>query len=249
MTSRWYYAIGLAVFFGVLAANIPATFVDSALSRPSNGKIRLVEAQGTVWYGAGLLEIRDMNGRVGVAKPVSWRALPWSLIRGHLVFDVLVDQSPKSFPVTISLSRIKIENANISLPAVVLGLAVPQVAPLGLGGQVTLHVSEVTLQSNSMLGNATVKWISATSALTQVAPFGDYELIIDSDENGNAPRAVLRTLRGPLQMDGKNASTPNGQRMFLVTLKVPEDVQPQLRPLLRLIAVEVSQGVFELKVK
>jgi general secretion pathway protein N len=247
MTRRWYCAIGIGIFFAVLSANIPATFVDSALSRPSAGKLRLVEARGTLWSGEGQLEIRDTNGLVGVAKPVSWQALPWSLIRGHLVFNIVLDQSPKSFPVAISFSRIEITEANISLPAVALGLAVPTLAPLGLGGQVSLHISQAFVQQNSVRGNATVQWRAARSTLTPVAPFGDYELTIESD--GEMPHTTLRTLQGPLQIDGKDSPASDGQRMFLVTLSVPADLQQQMVPLLRLIAVERSPGLFELKVK
>jgi hypothetical protein len=55
--------------------------VDGGLQRASNGRLRLAQAQGTIWYGAGQFEIRDVGGRNAIARDVSWRVLPESLLR------------------------------------------------------------------------------------------------------------------------------------------------------------------------
>ena len=245
---RWsLLAIGLGAYALALIATAPATLVDAGLRRASDGRLRLAEAQGTLWSGTGQLEIRDAGGRTGVAKSLAWRVVPESVLRGHLVCEVGLDQAAKRFPVTISVSRIELANADISLPAAVLGLGVPKLAPLGLTGDVLVHVTTLSIGRSATRGGATLQWRSAGSALTPVSPLGDYELRIEGE--GPVVRATLRTLQGPLQLDGKGSWTRSDSPAFLAIARVPAQHQQQLAPLLRLIAVERGDGSFELQLK
>ena len=238
-------ATGVGVYALALIATAPATLVDAGLQRASDGRLRLAAAQGTLWSGAGQLEIRDAGRRSGVARSLAWRVVPESLLRGYLVCAVGLGQSAARFPVTLSLSRIELANADISLPATVLGLGVPKLAPLGLTGEVLIHVSSLSIARDRMAGNATLQWRAAGSALTPVSPLGDYELRIEGE--GSAVRATLHTLQGPLQLDGKGSWTHGDSTAFLAMARVPPQHQQQLAPLLRLIAVERGEGRFELQ--
>lgn len=245
---RWkQLAVGLGVYALGLIAMAPATLIDASLLRASSGRLRLAEAQGTLWSGAGQFEMRDAGRRAGVAKSLSWRCLPQSLLRGHLVCEVDPDQSSRRFPVTISLSRIELADASIHLPAAVLGLGVPKLAPLGLSGSVLLHVTSLSIGRGGMQGKATLQWRAAGSALTPVPPFGDYELRIVGE--AAEVHASLRTLQGPLQLDGEGSWANGGAPMFLATARIPPQHQQQLAPLLRLIAVERGEGGFELQIR
>jgi general secretion pathway protein N len=89
-----------------------------------------------------------------------------------------------------------------------------------------------------------LRWRGAGSALTRVAPLGDYEVRFKA--SGPAVQAVLSTLEGPVRLDG-NASWSNGSApTFLATATVPPQQQDQLAPLFRLIAIERGAGLFEL---
>ncbi len=245
---RWsLLAIGLGAYALALIATAPATLVDAGLQRASHGRLRLAEAQGTLWSGSGQIEIRDAGGRTGVAKSLAWRFLPESLLRGRLVSEVELDQSARRFPVTISLSRIEIANAEISLPATVLGLGVPKLAPLGLTGDVLLRVASLSIERKEMQGNATLQWRDAGSVLTPISPLGDYELRLDGE--GATVHAYLRTIQGPLRLEGKGSWANGNHPVFLATARVPAQHQQQLAPLLRLIAVERGEGSFELVLK
>jgi general secretion pathway protein N len=243
---RWsLLAIGLGAYAVVLVATAPATLVDAGLQRASHGRMRLAEAQGTLWSGSGQIEIRDTGGRTGVAKSFAWRVVPESLLRGHLVCEVELDQSARRFPVTISLSRIELANADISLPATVLGLGVPKLAPLGLTGEVLIHVASLSIARDAMQGNATLQWRAAGSTLAPISPLGDYEIRLDGE--GMTVHAFLRTIEGPLQLDGKGSWTQGGNPAFLAMARVAPQHLQQLAPLLRLIAVERGEGRFELQ--
>jgi general secretion pathway protein N len=243
---RWQLiAIGLIIYTVAIIATAPATLIDARLQHASHGRLRLAEAHGTLWSGSGQIEVRDSAGRIGIAKNLAWRFLPESLLRGRLVCEVGLDQSAKRFPVTISLSRIEVANADVSLPATVLGLGLPKLAPLGLTGDVLLHIASLSVERKEMQGNATLLWRDAGSVLTPISPLGDYELRLDGE--GATVHAYLRTIQGPLRLEGKGSWANGNNPVFLATAQVAAEHQQQLAPLLRLIAVERGEGSFELR--
>lgn len=245
---RWQLiGFGLGIYALGLIASAPATLLDSRLRQATEGRLRFAEARGTLWSGTAHIEIRDANRRTGVAKRVVWRVQPAYLLLARLRYEVTLDHADKHFPVTISPSRIDVADADINLPAAALGLGVPRLAPLGLTGDVLLHVARLAVGRGAFRGNASVQWRAAGSTYTPVSPLGDYELRLEGD--GTAVRASLRTLRGPLQLEGQGSWTSGGNPVFLGTARVPPQHRQQLAPLLRLIAVERGEGTFALQLK
>jgi len=242
---RWsMIAVGFAAWVVALVATAPATMVDAVLDRASQGRLRLAEAEGSFWSGTGQLEIRDASGRTGIARDLVWRVLPLSLLRGHLVCEVALGYDAKRFPVTLSWSRIELANADLTLPASVLGLGVPKLAPLGLTGDVQIHVTNLSMARDAVDANSTIQWRRAGSSLTTVSPLGDYEVRLDAE--GQMIHAYLRTIEGPLRLDGKGSWRRGTNPSFLAMATVASENQKQLAPLLRLIAVERGAGRFEL---
>ena len=242
---RWTApAVGLGAFAAASIALAPATLIDARLARASDGRLRLAEAQGSFWSGAGWIEIRDAQGKAGVAKHLAWRVLPVSLLRGRLVAEVRLDQAARPFPVTISLSRMEIADAGIRVPAAVLGLGLPRLAPLRLSGEVLISVPRLSVERGRVDGEATLQWRAAGSALTPISPLGEFEVQVKAV--GSAVHAALSTLEGPLQFEGKGTWSNGAAPRFLITARVPAQYQEQLAPLLRLIAVERDAGSFEL---
>lgn len=238
---RW---MALGVFFVfTLVALAPATLIDARLERASDGRLRLAEASGRLWSGAGWIEIRDADGRAGLAKRLTWRVLPESLLRGRLVAELTLDDKP--FRLASSLSRLEIADAAIHLPAAALGAGLPRLAPLGLTGDVVVGIPRLSLERGHIEGNATVQWRAAGSTLTPVSPLGAYEVRLKAV--GADVHAALRTLEGPLQLDGKGTWSSGTAPKFFATARVPAQHQEQLAPLLRLVALERGAGVFELQ--
>ena len=244
--SHWrLIGIGIGAYALGLIVAAPATLIDATLQQASAGRLRLAEARGTLWSGSGLIEIRDRTRRAGVAKTIAWRILPAYLLRGELRSEIELDQTARRFPVTLSLSRIELADADINLPAAALGLAVPSLAPLELTGDVLLRIARLSLDPNAIRGNAALQWHNAGSSFAPVSPLGDYELRLEGD--GAAVRASLVTLRGPLQLDGQGSWTSGGKPLFQGTARVPPQHLRQLAPLLRLIPIERGDGSFELQ--
>ena len=245
---RWQLAgLALATYFLGLVAMAPASLVDAALQRATEGKLRLADARGTLWSGRGQLEVRDWLQRTGVARNLAWRILPLYFLRGQFHAEIVLDQAAKPFPVTISMTQIELADADINLPAAALGLGEPKLAPLGLTGDVLLHIGRLAVGRTAFSGNATVQWRGAGSTYTRVSPLGDYELRIEGE--GSTLRASLRTLQGPLQLDGQGAWTRGARPTFLGSARIPPEERPQLAPLMRMIAFERSEGNFELLLK
>jgi len=246
--NRWQLTGLVLVAYALgLVAMAPASLVDSGLQQATEGRLRLTDTRGTLWSGTGQLEMRDRMQRTAVARTIAWRVLPTYFLRGQLRVEVVLDQAAKQFPVTISLSQIEVADADINLPAAALALGEPKLAPLGLSGDVLLHVARLALRRNAIEGNATLQWRGAGSAFTRVSPLGDYELRFDGE--GATVRASLRTLQGPLQLDGQGSWTSGGSPVFLGTARVPPQQRQQLAPLMRMIAVERGEGNFELQLK
>ena len=137
--------------------------------------------------------------------------------------------------------------ADINLPAAALGLGEPKLAPLGLTGDVLLHVTRLALGRNSVAGSATLQWRGAGSGFTRISPLGDYELRFEGE--GSSVRATLRTLQGPLQLDGQGSWTSGARPAFLGSARIAQEQRQQLAPLMRMIAAERADGTFELQLK
>jgi general secretion pathway protein N len=243
--NRWQLlGAGLAVYALTLLASAPATLIDARLAQASSGGLRLADARGTLWSGRGQVEILDSNRSSGIAKSIAWRIRPAYLLRGELRYDVRLDQAPRPFPVTMSLARIQIADADIALPAQALALGIPKLAALGLTGDMQLHIARLAVGRRLVQGNATLQWHDAGSAFTRVSPLGDYELRLEGD--GTMVHASLRTLRGPLQLDGLGSWESGHRPVFQGTARVPPPQQQQLSPLLRMIAIDRGQGRFSL---
>lgn len=236
---------GICAFVVCLVALAPATLVDAILLRVSAGSLRVAEAQGTVWSGAGRLEVRDAAGTRGTGKAISWRFRTQSLLTGQLGYEVGIGAAAKPFALMLSPFRIEIADAQFALPAAAIGVALPKLALLDPSGDLQVRVARLAVADGVILGDALVEWQDAGSSLTEVAPLGDYALRIEG--RAAALDAVLTTSKGPLQLDGKASIARNGAPLLVATARVEKKYQPQLAPLLRLIGIERPDGSFDLQ--
>lgn len=238
------FLAALVSYFLFLFAGAPATLFDAVLRRSSDGKLRLAEAQGTIWSGGGRLELRGADAKQGAGKPVSWRLLPGALLGGRLSYTLEMGRTP--FVVSLAPSGLEIGEVDITLPASILGVAFAKLAPLEPTGDLQLRVDQFALSRPGLRVSAVLRWLNAGSAHSPVSPLGDYELKFDSA--GNPPRIALHTLRGILTITGKGNWSSTDIFSFRASLSVPPAQRRQLAPLLGLIALEREEGIFELTV-
>lgn len=239
------FGIGVASYALALIAMAPASLLDAQLQSASNGRLRLAEAQGSVWSGSGRLEVREPGSGTGFGQPLIWRWQPGALAGARLGFDVEIGQGSRPFPLTMSWAHIEIADADISWPAASLGLGMAAFAPFGLTGELRLRVTKIALAAGDTQGSAALQWHQAGSTLSSLSPFGDYELRLKGE--GATVSATLHTLTGPLQLEGEGSSANGRQATFRVAASMPPSMQERLAPFLRLIAVERGDGSFELR--
>lgn len=235
----------LAAYGLFLVVLAPATLLDAGLRHATNGTLRLAQAHGTLWSGSGRLEIVNAAATSGVGKDLSWILQPGGLWRGRLDFAVAIDHAASRFPVHLSARRIELANVDFTLPASALGVAVARIAPLGPRGELVFHIAKFSRVAGNVAVDAVMTWQDAGSALTAVAPLGTYALQVNGA--GGLVHATLRTRSGPLQLDGSGSSRDNGPLVFSATARVDAQHRAQLTPLLRLIAIERSNGDFALQ--
>lgn len=231
-----------AVFLLVLA---PATLLDAGLRHVTGGQLRLALAHGTLWSGSGQVEARDRVGRRVAGKAVAWKLQPLALWRGRLDFAVTIEPAAKPFPLRVSPRRVELSDVDFSLPARVLGVVVPRLAPLDPQGELVLHVAKLVAAPNAVTADGVVTWKDASSAATAVAPLGTYELGFDSKDG--PVRLTLRTHDGPLRLAGGGVWRGGAPPALTITAQVAAAQRAQLTPLLRLVAVERGNGEFALQ--
>ena len=122
----------------------------------------------------------------------------------------------------------------------------PRLALIAPIGDLFVRITKLTVSGREISGNAILEWRAAGSSLAPVSPLGDYELRLDGTAGGFSLN--LRTLKGPLYLEGKGTGAKSGPPVFLATARVDSPLREQLAPFLRLISVERPDGVFELQV-
>jgi general secretion pathway protein N len=245
---RWrVLAIGLASYAAGLVAMPPATLLDARLARESHGRLRLAEAHGTLWSGTGRIEVRDADGRSGFGTAVGWQLSPGSLLRARLAYEIELGNPATRFRVVASPSQLQISNVDIRLPADLLGLAVPKLAVLDLTGELQLQIGRLTLGEGRAKGDLVLLWRNAGSGLTRISPLGDYELRLTGTETSFQAR--LRSLQGPVSLDGNGRWLPGARPELSVIARIPDQYRDELSPLLQLIAVQDGPGEFALRLR
>src|SRR5204862_3291676 len=169
----------------------------------AHGKLRLVDARGTVWSGSALLGVSD--GRETTLIPGRSEGRVQSAGAAQISHPWL----GAPLAIRINGERLAFASGSARLPAGVLaGLGAP-FNTLRPGGVLELAWKESELRGTALTGELQIDWRDAQSALSTVAPLGSYRVRITG--SGGKPLIALQTLAGPLQMQG--AGTMEGSRI------------------------------------
>lgn len=196
----------------------PAQWVASAIARASGERLVLAEARGSIWRGqAGVVFSPGQEAgiaRIGLPEALSWQVSPWGLLAGTIDLT-LSHPSALLQPLQLRVDptrRVELLATTVRLPAALLaGLGAPfnTIKP---GGVISLAWQRLELHRGRMKGDVVGEWQFATSALTPVAPFGDYRLRAEGGFPGT--RLTLSTLSGPLELVGDGTIDEQGNLRF-----------------------------------
>lgn len=242
MTPRQLFSAGLGLYCFTLLAGAPAVLLDTALGRASDGQLRLVQAEGTVWSGSGQLELRTTRGLHRLSLPTRWQLHPRALLTGRLAFKITLAAQPEPFEMSLRVARFELRQLTLQLPVSRLASSDPGLSALGLDGEIGIAIARLSISRDGIDGTGLLHWRKASSQLSPVSPLGDYQLRFDGD--GHAMRLYLQTLRGPLQLDGIGRWMPGETPEMSATARIPTASRSQFAPLLRLVARERADGSF-----
>ncbi len=240
-------AAGIGIYLIALIAYLPASILDRGLAGVSEGRLRLVESHGTLWSGAGRMEIRDASGRQGVSETIAWRVSGFRPTQGKIELLVRVGDISQEVPASLSLAGIEVGPADLPLPSEIFQLWSPAIAAIHLRGSTSLLIERLAITRSKVVAKARLRIHNAGSSLTPVSPLGNYELNFVAD--GVSNQASLRTLDGPLTVDGSTSWTPGSAWTFPLTASVQTNIQQELAPLMRLVGIESTPGRFKLELR
>ena len=201
-------AIGLllvATAMVTIAVRAPAAWLGDWLQ--DHGRLRLLDARGTVWHGSALLGISDGRETTLIPGRVEWSVD--SLRPTSIAARVSHPWLNIPLAVSVDASGMRITKGNARLPAGVLAGAGAPFNTLRPGGVLELAWSDSEIRGTSLRGEVQLDWRDAQSALSTVVPLGTYRLTVRG--SGGVSAVDLRTLAGPLQMQGKG--TVEGSRI------------------------------------
>jgi len=233
-SSAMRHGTGLALA-AVLAAALtaavraPAAWVGDWLQE--QGRVRLIDARGTVWSGSAMLGLSDGRQVMLIPGRLSWKIDLAALASGRVTADISHPALAAPLAVSLAAKSIALKAGQAELPAALLAALGAPFNTVRPGGALGLRWTDVELKGGALAGNLQIDWREAQSALSKVAPVGSYRLQVTGA--GDTARVQLDTLRGPLRLEG--SGTVKGGR---VSFKGLASADPDMRPaLIGLISV------------
>jgi general secretion pathway protein N len=221
--SRLPWALIGSALLGLLFGTLwfaPAQWLAHALAAATDGRVRLVNVQGSVWSGradvlltggAGSLDRQALPGPVHWSLGMAWSSGPEWRLQG---WAPCCHREP--LVLRLGWSGASVAAHQSEWPASVLaGLGTPWNS-VQLQGRLLVQTEGLGWQWQQgrlmWTGGLVLEWRQASSALSPLRPLGDYRLVVSTP--GGAPTVALSTLRGDLRLSGEGHWTPEGRLRF-----------------------------------
>ncbi len=205
--------VGAALISLALLIMAPASLIDGRLDALSAGRLRLANASGTLWNGAG--DVRVLPGNTGI--PVSWRIDAWPLLWGELRGTLSgIDDAAPPASFMLSARESTVRNVAVALPAgALLRAAGAPVALATAGGNVSVRISELTRRGERIDGQLALRWDQATLQAALIGPrpspriaLGDVRF--DGTGQGSGIAGTLANAGGEVEISGAVSASVDG---------------------------------------
>jgi len=227
-SSATRYGAGLALA-AVLAAALtvavraPAAWVGDWLQ--AQGRLRLVDARGTVWSGSAMLGMSDGRQVQLIPGRLSWKIGLAGIASRRFTADVSHPALAAPLALSLAAKSVALKAGQAELPAALLAALGAPLNTVRPGGTLGLRWTDVELKDGAFAGNLQIEWRDAQSALSTVAPLGSYRLQVTGA--GDTARLQLDTLRGPLRLQG-SGTVKAGRVSFKGLASADPDMRPAL---------------------
>lgn len=231
----------LIAFLAVIFVLAPASLITGFLERATAGRLTMAQTEGTVWRGAGVLLLQHDNKFLPLGH-YAWRISPAvNLSQIAVAVDTGADK-PTQLLISPWRNEVEVSRGRASLPAQLLSVFAPQLLPYRLSGELALTTEHFQITPNSNSGTVTVDWKQATSGLTDIAPLGDYRILLQGA--GAEMKVSLTTVAGKLQLAGNGQIQVGRALTFNGTAQAAPDQKEALSDLLHHIGPELTPGIF-----
>lgn len=237
------FAISLALTVAavVALATAPAVWLDALAEAQTSGRLRLAEAEGTVWRGSGRLVWVDTGESAesrlslsGLALPgrVHWQLSPLALLLGLVEATLKVDGMSQPVALQGDFSALRIGNGRMDLPRLELSALGSPWNTVRPAGAAALAWSNISLGRQRFEGSITIELRAVASALSAVRPLGSYRIEVRG--GGAKAEVTMSTIEGALNISGSGQLGPGGMS-FSAQARAADSGDQRLQGLLGLL--------------
>lgn len=230
--------IAFVLLLAAVAAFAPATLLDRRVASVSDGKLRIADAQGTLWRGQGVLT--DARGAWRI--PIGWLIDPLAIARGTLAIT-LIPPEGATLPrgsASITEQSVAVRTLTIEVPANALAAGTPAGAAVTLGGDITIDAPSFDWNRERAHGTVTARWRGARV----VSPLGGVDLgVIDATlaPEGTRLAGRLANAGGDVRIDGSLIIDAGKVRLDAAIFPLP-GTPPQVARALALLGPADASG-------
>jgi len=231
----WLIVVAVLALFAL----VPATWVDRRVAAVTEGKIRIDDAQGTVWRGRGA--IGDSRGTWRI--PVAWRIAPLALARGavDLEFEASHASGAPRGRITLGNGAAEFHNVELRAPAAALRTLAPVALPVEAGGEWVLSSPEFRYGGGGTEGAIDFRWDRARLASNgSVLDLGT--LTAHLAPQGGVLAGPLANVGGDAQIDGDVALSADGATLR-ANIAAGPDVPPDIARTIASLGTPDPNGV------
>ncbi len=168
-----------------------------------HGRLRLVDARGTIWQGSAMLALTDGRRALLLPGRLGWTLRPAALFAGRLEAVLSYPALGRPVDLRYTLAQgLALKSGRAQAPAAVLAAFGTPFDTLRPGGVLAAHWSDIRIDRGGYSGSVQIDWRDAQSALSPVAPLGSFRLAVTGTGTAEA-RVRLDTLSGPLRLQGE----------------------------------------------
>jgi general secretion pathway protein N len=235
--------IFLFAFLLTVLITAPASLLDRGLQFFSQNRLLLANATGSIWRGSATPALRTREGHFVTLPFLQWKITLSSLFSGKIIAHLQWDNQPANAAteIVISMKQIELHHATLQLPARLLEESSVMLKPAQFRGQLQVQGEYLVLSNRGMEGNVIVDWKQASSAISSIAPLGDYHLTLNG--SGAKINIGLSTLTGVLQLTGDGDWLAGRGLEFHGKAQASAGNQDNLRELLHHLGPELTPGV------
>jgi general secretion pathway protein N len=240
-------AAAVCLLATAVAMEAPATLVDREVNTLTGGRLRVADATGTLWNGAGTLILLPYAARV----PVRWHIDALPLLRAHLSGTLGRDtaEAPQS-AFDLGSDDFAIHRFTLAVPAEALFRAggVPSVIAAA-GGSVDIRADDFAMRHGLFTGGFIVRWQGASiPGLRPDLRFALGDVRLEAAGSGAELRSALSNAGGDVEITGALTLSATGAARVDARLKprsgIDADRSKSITTALSMIAAPDDSGGF-----